>query len=79
VLTFQDDGGSIFRIVPEGLDTDDTDDDTDEAEAVEETADDTGADDTDEAEAVEETADDTSVPTLAQILAERITRNTLNQ
>jgi aldose sugar dehydrogenase len=79
VLTFQDENGSIFRIVPEGLDTDDTDDDTDEAEAVEETADDTGADDTDEAEAVEETADDTSVPTLAQILAERITRNTLNQ
>jgi hypothetical protein len=61
VLTFQDDGGSIFRIVPENLDTDDTDDDTDEAEAV------------------EETADDTSVPSLAQILAERIARNTLNQ
>jgi aldose sugar dehydrogenase len=79
VLTFQDDGGSIFRIVPEGLDTDDTDDDTDEAEAVEETAttaSDTDADDTDEAEAVEETTDDTGVPSLAQILAERITRNT---
>jgi hypothetical protein len=65
VLTFQDDGGSIFRIVPEDLDTD-------EAE-VEETT-----DDTDEAE-VEETTDDTVAPSLAQILAERITRDTINQ
>ena len=44
VLTFQDDGGSIYRIVPEDLDTDDdeADGDTDEAE-IEETTDDTGA------------------------------------
>jgi glucose/arabinose dehydrogenase len=44
VLTFQDDGGSIYRIVPEDVDTDDdeADDDTDEAE-IEETTDDTGA------------------------------------
>jgi glucose/arabinose dehydrogenase len=44
VLTFQDDGGSIYRIVPEDADTDDdeADDDTDEAE-IEETTDDTGA------------------------------------
>jgi glucose/arabinose dehydrogenase len=40
VLTFQDDGGSIFRIVPDDIDTED--DDADGAEAVEETADDTG-------------------------------------
>jgi glucose/arabinose dehydrogenase len=85
VLTFQDDGGSIFRIVPDDLDTDDTDDDTDEAEEVEETAttaasDTDDADESDEEEAVEETADDTGAPSLAQILAERIARNnTLNQ
>jgi len=44
VLTFQDDGGSIYRIVPEDADTDDDepDGDTDEAE-IEETTDDTGA------------------------------------
>jgi aldose sugar dehydrogenase len=44
VLTFQDDGGSIYRIVPEDADTDDdeADGDTDEAE-IEETTDDTGA------------------------------------
>jgi glucose/arabinose dehydrogenase len=44
VLTFQDDGGSIYRIVPEDADTDDdeADDGTDEAE-IEETTDDTGA------------------------------------
>ncbi len=44
VLTFQDDGGSIYRIVPEDVDTDDdeADDDTDEAE-IEETTDDTDA------------------------------------
>jgi hypothetical protein len=44
VLTFQDGGGSIYRIVPEDVDTDDdeADGDTDEAE-IEETTDDTGA------------------------------------
>ena len=44
VLTFQDGGGSIYRIVPEDADTDDdeADGDTDEAE-IEETTDDTGA------------------------------------
>ena len=68
VLTFQDDGGSIYRIVPDDLDTEDAD----EAE-VEETT-----DDADEAE-VEETTDDTGAPSLAQILAERITRGTINQ
>jgi aldose sugar dehydrogenase len=57
VLTFQDDDGSIFRIVPSDLDTDD---DSDGAEEVEE-------------EVEEEPADGTGVPTLAQILAERIT------
>jgi glucose/arabinose dehydrogenase len=76
VLTFQDDGGSIFRIVPNDLDTDDG---NDEAEAVEETettaaSDTEDTDDTDEAEAVEETADNTTAPSLAQILAERIAR-----
>jgi aldose sugar dehydrogenase len=55
VLTFQDDGGSIFRIVPADLDTDG--DDTDEAEVEEEV----------------EPADGTGVPSLAQILAERVT------
>ncbi len=57
VLTFQDDSGSIFRIVPGDLD----------------------ADDTDEVEGVEETADDMGAPSLAQILAERVSRNTVNQ
>jgi glucose/arabinose dehydrogenase len=57
VLTFQDDGGSIFRIVPADLDTDG--DDTDEAEA--------------EEEVEVEPADDTGVPSLARILAERTT------
>jgi glucose/arabinose dehydrogenase len=71
VLTFQDDGGSIFRIVPDDLDTDEAD----EAE-VEETTDD--ADEADEAE-VEETTDDTGAPSLAQIVAERITRGPINQ
>jgi glucose/arabinose dehydrogenase len=82
VSTFQDDSGSIFRIVPNDLDADDTD----EAEGVEETAtttasdtDDTDVDETDEAEGVEETADDTGAPSLAQILAERVSRNTINQ
>jgi aldose sugar dehydrogenase len=85
VLTFQDGGGSIFRIVPEDLDTDDTDEDIDEAETVEETADDAtasetdDAEDIDEAETVEETADDATAPSLAQILAERIARNNLDQ
>ena len=83
ILTFQDDGGSIFRIVPDDLPTSD---DTDEAEEVEEDTvtttdiDDTDdADDTDEAEEVEETAGSTGVPSLGQILAERITGNILNQ
>jgi aldose sugar dehydrogenase len=52
VLTFQDDGGSIFRIVPEDLDTDS---------------------DADEEEGEEEPAGNTSVPSLAQILAEKTT------
>src|SRR5919108_1455433 len=82
VLTFQDDSGSIFRIVPGDLDADDTD----EVEGVEETAtttasdtDDADADETDEVEGVEETADDMGAPSLAQILAERVSRNTVNQ
>lgn len=66
VLTFQDDGGSIYRIVPEDADTD-ADEDTDEADA-----------DTDEAE-IEETTVDTGAPTLAQTLVERITRDVLSQ
>jgi hypothetical protein len=61
VLTFQDDSGSIFRIVPTDVDADDTGDEADEAGGVEETADDRGA------------------PSLAQVLAERVTRNNLNQ
>ncbi len=83
VLTFQDDDGSIFRIVPEGEDTDD--DTEDEAEEIEETAtnvandaDDAG-DTEDEAEEIEETADDSGASSLAQILAERITRSFVNQ
>jgi hypothetical protein len=80
ILTFQDDEGSIFRIVPAGLPTTDADD-TDEAEVEEEEEEETvptdngdtnGADDTDEAE-VEETADNAGVANLGQILAERIT------
>jgi glucose/arabinose dehydrogenase len=59
VLTFQDDGGSIFRIVPADLDTDG--DDTDEVEVEE------------EVEVEVEPADDTGVPSLARILAERTT------
>ena len=44
VLTFQDDGGSIYRIVPEDADTDDDEADGDDDEAeIEETTDDTGA------------------------------------
>ncbi|HEX6282495.1 MAG TPA: PQQ-dependent sugar dehydrogenase [Nitrososphaera sp.] len=66
VLTFQDDGGSIYRIVPEDADTDD---DTDDADT---------DDDTDEAE-VEETTDETGAPSIAQILVERITRDALSQ
>jgi hypothetical protein len=61
VLTFQDDGGSIFRIVPADLDTDG--DDTDEVEVEEEV----------EVEVEVEPADDTGVPSLARILAERTT------
>jgi aldose sugar dehydrogenase len=61
VLTFQADGGSIFRIVPDDLGTDG--DDTDEAEEEEE----------EEVEEEVEPADDTGVPSLAQILAERTT------
>jgi aldose sugar dehydrogenase len=57
VLTFQDDDGSIFRIVPNDVDTDD---DSDGAEEVEE-------------EVEVEPADGIGVPTLSQILAERIT------
>src|SRR5918999_2714338 len=70
VLTFQDDGGSIYRIVPASLPTED--DDTDEAAEEEEeeiatTTDD--ADDTDE----EETVDNIGATSLEQILAERRT------
>ena len=80
ILTFQDDEGSIFRIVPAGLPTTDADD-TDEAEVEEEeeetvptdNGDTNGADDTDEAEVEEETADNADVANLGQILAERIT------
>jgi aldose sugar dehydrogenase len=90
VLTFQEDEGSIFRIVPDTLaedDTDEAEDDTDEAEVAEEetaatadTGDTDDADDTDEAEvAEEETAGNTGAPSLGQILAERIAGNTLNQ
>jgi glucose/arabinose dehydrogenase len=65
VLTFQDDGGSIFRIVPADLDTDG--DDTDEVEVEEEV-------EVEVEEEVEvEPADDTGVPSLARILAERTT------
>jgi glucose/arabinose dehydrogenase len=55
VLTFQDDGGSIFRIVPADLDTD------------------SDADEEEEEEGEEEPAGNTSVPSLAQILAEKTT------
>jgi glucose/arabinose dehydrogenase len=85
VLTFQDDSGSIFRIVPTDVDADDTGDEADEAGGVEETdtttadSDNVDADGTDEAGGVEETADDTGAPSLAQVLAERVTRNNLNQ
>ncbi|HZB80857.1 MAG TPA: PQQ-dependent sugar dehydrogenase [Nitrososphaera sp.] len=70
ILTFQDDEGSIFRIVPASLPTED--DDTDEAAEEEEeeiatTTDD--ADDTDE----EETVDNIGATSLEQILAERRT------
>ena len=80
VLTFQEDEGSIFRIVPAGLPTTEADD-TEEAEEEVETAptdngDTDGADDTEEAEEeVEEveTVDNTGTANLGQILAERIT------
>jgi glucose/arabinose dehydrogenase len=65
VLTFQDDDGSIFRIVPADLDTDG--DDTDEAEVEVEVEEEV------EVEVEEEPADGTGVPSLAQILAERVT------
>jgi aldose sugar dehydrogenase len=71
ILTFQDDEGSIFRIVPASLPTED--DDTDEAAEDEEeeeiatTTDD--ADDTDE----EETVDNIGATGLEQMLAERRT------
>ncbi|HEX2168739.1 MAG TPA: PQQ-dependent sugar dehydrogenase [Nitrososphaera sp.] len=71
ILTFQDDEGSIFRIVPANLPT--GDDDTDgaaEEEEEEEIATTTdGADDPDE----EETVDNIGTTSLEQILADRIT------
>jgi aldose sugar dehydrogenase len=75
VLTFQDDGGSIFRIVPEGLDdTDEADDDTGDVEETATTTEDTGdADDTGEVEETATTTEDTGTPSLGQILAERVT------
>jgi len=77
ILTFQDDEGSIFRIVPAGLPITDADDaDEEEEEEVETATTDNGgtngADDADEAEEVE-TADNTGIANLGQILAERIT------
>jgi glucose/arabinose dehydrogenase len=83
VLTFQNDEGSIFRIVPEGLAT--ADDDADGGEAVEGTATDTtdtstadngDDDDADGGEAVEDAS--VGAPSLAQTLAERITASVLN-
>jgi glucose/arabinose dehydrogenase len=87
VLTFQDEEGSIFRIVPAGLPTDAGE--TDEVEVAEEESADTAAsddtaadngdtddaDDTDGAEEQDEAAGgtDTGTTNLGQILAERIT------
>jgi glucose/arabinose dehydrogenase len=71
ILTFQDDEGSIFRIVPASLPTeaDDTDGaaEDEEEEEIATTIDD--ADDTDE----EETVDNIGTTSLGQILAERET------
>src|SRR5215203_3886625 len=68
VLTFQDEG-SIFRIVPEDIDTDDTDGTEEEEEEEEEETTTTAATTTD---------DDTGARSLNQILAERITRDILD-
>src|SRR5215203_4264631 len=62
VLTFQDDGGSIFRIIPEDADADDADEAEEEATAT----------------AATTTDDDTGARSLNQILAERITRDILD-
>jgi glucose/arabinose dehydrogenase len=70
VLTFQDEG-SIFRIIPEDVD----DDDSDETE-VEEDSDET---EVEEASTSTTTTDDTGASSLSQILVERITRDILNQ
>jgi glucose/arabinose dehydrogenase len=70
ILTFQDDEGSIFRIVPASLPTGDDDTDGAAEEEEEEIATTTdGADDPDE----EETVDNIGTTSLEQILADRIT------
>ncbi len=83
VLTFQDEG-SIFRIVPEDIDTDDTDG-TEEEESGATAATTTTDDDTDGTEeettttaATTTTDDDTGARSLSQILAERITRDIID-
>jgi aldose sugar dehydrogenase len=74
VLTFQDEG-SIFRIVPEDIDTDDTDGTEEEATA---TTTDDDTDGTEEEATATTTDDDTGARSLNQILAERITRDILD-
>jgi len=84
VLTFRNDEGSIFRIVPEDTATSD---DTDGSEGVEEgtattidTSDTDDVNDTDGSEGVEEgTAASTGTPSLGQALAERIAGSIVNQ
>ncbi len=74
ILTFQDDEGSIFRIVPASLPEVDADD-TDEADEEEETTAATttdDVDDTDEADEEEETTGVTGTNSLGQMLAETI-------
>jgi aldose sugar dehydrogenase len=77
ILTFQDDDGSIFRIVPESLpinaDEEDEDEEDEATVATTDNGDTNGADDTEEEEEENEaTVDDTGTPSLGQILAERI-------
>jgi aldose sugar dehydrogenase len=82
VLTFQDDG-SIFRIVPEGVVADETDEeDSGATAAAAATTDETdGTDEEDSgatAAAAATTDDDAGARSLSQILAERITRDILD-
>jgi hypothetical protein len=75
ILTFQDDGGSIFRIVPESLsnnaDEEDEEEEDETTVATTDNGDTNGADDIEEED--ETTVEDTGTPSLGQILAERIT------